>query len=145
MLWAKGICTLLSPPRPSQQFQHLSVRLITRETEKLVLDQKFKPKSESLIPSFLFLTQRRDEAGGKAVLVLQTLHLCLIWCQSPQQCSQRPRAEVSTAWKAICRESWWLPRSCLLAELHLAQPQILQPHGYLLRYRRGESRLQPRK
>lgn len=76
VLWATGICRLLSPPRPSQQFQHLSVRLITRETEKqLVLDQKFKPRSESLTPSFLFLMQRWAEAGSKTMLVLQMLRL----------------------------------------------------------------------
>lgn len=106
------------------------MRLITRETEKkLVLDQKFKPNSKSLIHSILFLTQRWGKAGGKAMLVLQTLHLRLVWCQSMQQCSWTPHAEVSTVWKSMWRESWWLPSSHHLAELHLAQPQVLQPHG----------------
>lgn len=96
-LWAKGICTLLFPPGPSQQFQHLSVRLIRRETErKLVQDQKFKPDSESSISSFPFLMQRWDKAGSKALLILPALCLCLLWCQSTQQCSQKPSAEPPT-------------------------------------------------
>lgn len=67
-------CYSLQDP---QQFQHLSVRLIRRETErKLVLEQKFKPESESSISSFPFLMQRWDKAGSEALLMFQHC----VWC-----------------------------------------------------------------
>lgn len=128
MLWAKGICTLLFPPGSSQQFQHLSVRLIRRETErKLVLDQKFKPESESSISSFPFLMQRRDKAGSKALLLLQTQCLCLLWCQSTHSAHVLRFPPHGNSW----RESWWLLSSWLSpsGQWGRAAPQTLQPHG----------------
>lgn len=128
-LWAKGICTLLFPPGPSQQFQHLSVRLIRRETErKLVLDQKFKPDSESSISSFPSLMQRWDKAGGKALLLLQTQCLCLLWCQSTHS-AHRGHVLRFPPHGNSRRESWWLLSSWLSpsGQWGQAAPQTLQP------------------
>ena len=126
VLWAKGRCTLLSLPRPSQHFQHLSVRLITRETEKkLGLAQKFKPKSESLIPSFLFLMQRGDKAGCKA-------YVCISFGIKAHSSARRGHVlkfpldgKPAVERAGGCGAAGWAP----LGQCGQAQLQTLQLHG----------------